>query len=133
MKKMALFLLAALCAATTGFTDNFILENQTSYPQKQKSKMAIQWASSAKEVEEANTASIQGVKLNPKTLQVLHKTGNVQMAIPKNAEYFRVVVWSKGAQEPDLLTNWINIEPNKTYTLKEEHLVPSVLMLGSGC
>ena len=134
MKKIALFFLSLLVVATTAFADNLVLENQTSYPVKnQKSKMAIQWATSAKEVDAANNAVINGTKLNPKTLQVLTQTGKVNLNIPSKAEYFRVLVWSKGEGEPDLLTNWVDIVPNKTYTLKADHLVPSVLMSGTGC
>ncbi len=131
MKKIVLFF---LLVATTGFAENFILENQTSYPIKNpKSKVAIQWASSAKEVEESNRVLINGSKLNPETLQPLTQSGKVNLTIPKMAEYFRVLVWSKGIGEPDLLTNWVDIVPNKTYTLKTDQLIPSVLMAGSGC
>lgn len=134
MKKIALFFLSLFVVAATGFAENLVLENQTSYPAKnQKSKMAVQWATSAKEVDEGNNAVIQGSKLNPSTLQVLTKPGKVNLSIPKQAEYFRVLVWSKGEGEPDLLTNWVDVVPNKTYTLKTDHLVPSVLMLGTGC
>lgn len=134
MKKSIFSLLLLLAATTAGFAENLVLENQTSYPMKsQKAKLAIQWASSAKEVQEGNEALIQDLKLNPSKLQVLSQPGKVTITIPKTAEYFRVVVWSKGEGNPDLLTNWVDIVPNKTYTLKEEHLVPSVLMIGMGC
>ncbi len=44
--------LSLLTLATTGFADNIVFENQTPYPNKdQKTKMAIQWAASAKEVD----------------------------------------------------------------------------------
>ena len=134
MKKVMLFFLPLLVIATTGFAKNLVLENQTSYPLKnQKSKIAIQWASSAKEVEEGNNAFTQGLKLNSNTLKVLKQSGKINLSIPKTAEYFRVLVWSKGVGEPDLLTNWVDIVPNKIYILKADHLVPSVLMLGMGC
>lgn len=129
--KIKLFFLSLL-VTVTGFAENFVLENQTSYPMK-KSKIAIQWATTAKEVTEANTALMHGLSLNSETLQVLTQMGKVNLTIPKKAEYFRVLVWSKGEGEPDLHTNWIDIVPNKTYTLKPDHLVPSVLMLGTGC
>ena len=131
MKKIALFF---ILIAATGFADNLALDNQTGYPLKnQKSKIAIQWATSAKEVEEGNSAVIQGLKLKPDTLQPLTQPGTALLTIPKKAQYFRVVAWSKGEGEPDLLTNWVDIVPNKTYTLKSDHLIPSVLMLGTGC
>lgn len=123
-----------LFLATTGFADSFVLENQTSYPnQKQKSKIAIQWASSVKEVNDANTALMNGLKLNAKTLQMLKQIGTLNLNIPKKAEYFRVVAWSTGDGEPDFVTNWVDVVPDKTYTLETDHLVPSVLMQGTGC
>jgi hypothetical protein len=130
MKKILFFLLLA----TTGFAENLILENQTSYPaQDQKSTIAIQWANSAKEVDEYNKALMYGQKLNPATFQVITQSGKVSLHIPENAAYFRVLVWSKGEDSPDFHTNWVDIVPNKTYKLKADQLVPSVLMSGSGC
>lgn len=129
--KIKLFFLSLL-VTVAGFAENLVLENQTSYPVK-NSKMAIQWATTAKEVTEANTALMHGLTLKPETLQVLTQLGKVNLTIPKKAEYFRVLVWSKGEGEPDLHTNWVEVVPTKTYTLKAEHLVPSVLMLGTGC
>ena len=129
-----LFFLSVLVVATTGFAENLILENQTSYPTKnQNSKIAVQWATSAKEVNEANNAMLQGLQLNSNTLQVLTQSGKINLSIPEKAEYFRLLTWSKGEGDPDFLTNWVDVVPNKTYTLKEEHLVPSVLMSGVGC
>ena len=134
MKKIALFFLSLLVIATTGFAENLVLDNQTSYPAKnQKAKIAVQWANSAKEVDEGNNAILQGSKVNTKTLKVLNQPGMVNLKVPKTAEYFRVLVWSKGDGAPDLHTNWVEIVPNKTYTLQTDHLVPSVLMQGSGC
>jgi len=135
MKKFRLLFFSLLfVVTTTGFAENFILENQTAYPLKnQKSKIAVQWATSAKEVDEGNNALLNGAKLNPKTVQVLRQSGKVTLNIPKKAEYFRVLAWSKGEGDPDFLTNWVEIVPNKIYTLKTEHLVPTVLMSGTGC
>ncbi len=127
-------LFLSLLVATTGFTENLVLENQTSYPVKnEKSKIAVQWASTEKEVEAGNHAIMYGLKLNPNTLQALTRTGKINLTIPNNAAYFRVLVWSKGEGEPDLHTNWVDIVPNKTYKIDTDHLVPSVLMSGSGC
>ena len=131
MKKIILFFLS-LFAITTGFAESLQLVNQTPYPLK-NSKIAVQWATSAKEVEECNNALMYGLKLNPGTLKVLTKSGKINLSIPKEAECFRVLVWSKGEGEPDLHTNWVDIVPDKTYTLKTDHLVPSVLMSGTGC
>jgi hypothetical protein len=129
MKKIMLFF---LLLATTGFAENLVLENRTSYP-NQKSKIAIQWATSAKEVDEYNKAIMYGHKLNPATLQVLTQSGKITLNIPTNAEYFRVLAWSKDEENPDFHTNWVDVVPNKTYTLEKDQLVPSVLMSGSGC
>jgi anti-sigma regulatory factor (Ser/Thr protein kinase) len=59
--------------------------------------------------------------------------GKIELTIPEDMGYFRVVVWSKGKDAPDLSTNWIDIIPGKTYTLETDHLVPVVLMSGMGC
>jgi hypothetical protein len=126
MKNIAFFLLLI----TAGFADRFTLDNLTAHPAK-PSKMAIQWASSAKEMEEGNHALRHGLELN--ALQVINKIGKISFTAPAMAGYFRVLVWSNGKAEPDLHTNWVEIVPDKTYTLEAEHLIPSVLMLGMGC
>lgn len=131
MIKLAAFWLF-LAGVTIGYADTLTLENQTSYP-NQKSKIAIQWAATAKEVDEDNKALLGGAKVNPNTLSPLAQQGKVNVAIPKKAEYFRVVAWSQGDGNPDLHTNWVDVVPNKTYTLQADHLVPLVLMSGSGC
>ncbi len=132
MKKIMLCLLLAL--TTAGFAESLVLENQTAYPLKnQKSKIAIQWASSAREVEDQNQAVTHGSELKSSSVQTLNQAGKVKLSIPAKAEYFRVLAWSKGEGKPDLLTNWVEIVPNKTYTLKADHLVPVVLMSGTGC
>jgi hypothetical protein len=123
-------LLLFLVFASIGCAENFTFENQTIYPSN-KSKMAVQWASSVQEVQERNQALIQGQKLNE--LQFIKGTGEINLTIPKKARYFRILVWSKGEKEPDLHTNWVEIVPSKTYTLTTDLLVPSVLMSGTGC
>lgn len=131
---LVLFVFSLLTLATRGFAENIVLENQTSHPIiDQKSKMAIQWAASAREVDEENKALIYGLKLKPETLQVLTQSGKIDLSVPEKVEYFRVLVWSKGEGDPDLLTNWVDIVPNKTYTLETDHLVPAALMAGTGC
>lgn len=129
--KMMLFL-SLMAMAAGGFAENLVLENLTPYPNK-NGKMAIQWANTAREVADGNSAVIYGLKLNPATFQALSQPGKVNVSIPKQAEYFRVLVWSKGKEEPDLLTNWVDAIPDKIYKLKQEHLVPAVLMCGVGC
>ncbi len=119
---------------TTGFAENIVLMNRTSYPAKnQKSKIAIQWATSAKEMDEANAALLHGFQSNSNSLQFLNRSGKLNLNIPNDAEYFRVLIWSKDQEDPDLHTNWVNIVPNKTYELKMDHLVPTVLISGFGC
>lgn len=129
-----MFLLSLFAMATTGFAEDIMLENKTSHPNKdQNSKIAIQWAATAKEVDEGNKAMIYGQKLNIDTMQILSQSGKVNLNIPKNAEYFRVLLWSNGEGDPDFLTNWVDVVPKKTYTLDAGHLIPSVLMSGTGC
>ena len=132
MKKITLFFLSLLVMATTGFAECITLENQTAHP-KEKTKIAVQWATSTKNVQEGNEAIIHGTKLQPGSMQMITKTGPVKLKVPNNAQYFRVLVWSQGKGDPDLLTNWVDIIPNKSYILKDDQLIPSVLMPGSGC
>lgn len=133
MKKIVWFFFLIL-GITTAFADSFILNNQTpSLINNKKTKVIIQWVTSAKEVEENNTRLKQGKKLNPNSLQVLTRMGKINLNIPKNAEYFRVLVWSKGVSDPDFLTNWVDIVPKKIYTLNKDYLIPFVLMSGMGC
>lgn len=129
MKRVLLFLLTLTAA---GFAENLVLENLTTYPSK-SGKMAIQWAQTAKEVADENNAVIYGLTLNSAAFQVLVQPGKVNVNIPKKAEYFRLLVWTKGDGKPDLLTNWVDAIPNKVYTLKQDHLFPAVLMAGAGC
>ena len=132
-KKLLLSLLLS-GITTLCFAENLTIDNQTSYPDKaQHSKIAIQWAASAKEVNALNHAIMDGSELNLDSMKTLTQSGKVTLDIPEKAECFRVIAWSKEGQEPDLLTNWVDIVPNKTYTLKADHLVPLVLMSGTGC
>lgn len=133
MKKRAFFFLA-LCSTITLFGDELCLMNKTSYPQDfPNSTMAIQWASSAQEVDRDNKALLNGDRVDPSTLAVLKQSGSNKLVIPDKAQHFRVLVWTKGEGEPDLHTNWVDVVPNKTYTLQNDHLVPTVLMAGMGC
>src|SRR5271156_4463817 len=133
MKKFVLFFFFCALAAT-GFAKALVLDNQTSYPNKNaKTKMAVQWATSAKEIDEGNSAIIEGMRLNSNSIKFVSQQGKISLSIPNQAEYFRVLVWSQGEMNPDLLTNWVDIVSNKTYMLKADQLVPSVLMLGTGC
>lgn len=115
----------------TGFTESIVLNNQA-FNSADK-KMAIQWACSAKDVEADNLMLKQGETLNPAELNVLTRAGKITLNIPDKAGYFRVLVWSKGTKKPDFLTNWVDIESNKIYTLNKEHLISYILMTGTGC
>jgi hypothetical protein len=134
MKKSASLCLLCLWIAQIGFAESLFLQNETSYPVGHpKSRMAVQWANSARDVEEGNRSLMQGMSLHSDSLQVLKKPGKIELKIPEKAQYFRVLLWSDGKGEPDFHTNWVDITPNKSYTLKPDHLVPSLLMLGMGC
>lgn len=123
-----------MLVVNVGFADGFVLDNQAANPTNdKKSRVAIQWANSAKEVEESNNKIKQGKRLNSRSLQALTQAGKINLEIPKNAEYFRVLVWSSGGREPDFLTNWVDIIPKKTYTLNKDQLTPLALMSGMGC
>lgn len=128
MKILSFFVLLA----TAGFAENLILDNQSTYPNKQ-SRLEIQWASTAKEVEEGSRALVRGIKLSRAKLQSITQLGQIKLKIPNTAGYFRVLAWKKGSNEPDLLTNWVEVVPDKTYILETDHLFPAVLMCGSGC
>lgn len=128
MKKICTFLFLTTCL----FAENIFLDNKTAYPAKQ-SKMAIQWADSAKEVDEYNKALMYGKKINRDKLQPISQIGKVKLTIPKKAHQFRVLVWSDSSKEPDYSTNWIDITDGKTYTLENDYLIPVVIMPGSGC
>ena len=133
MHKISLFLFSMLIV-TTGFADRFALNYQaTDSTTHQKSKAAIQWASSAKEIEDSNIKIRQGIKLDSNRLQALSQVGKIEVNIPDKAEYFRVLLWSNGTGNPDLLTSWVAIIPNKTYTLTQDFFAPLALMSGMGC
>jgi hypothetical protein len=130
--KTTLFLFSVWMIA--GCADDLVLVNKTAYPAKnQASKMAVQWASSAKELDDGNRALLHSEPLDAQSLQYLSQKGKIQLNIPENAEYFRVLVWSTGQDEPDYHTNWVDVTANKTYMLKPDNLVPTVLMFGFGC
>lgn len=129
MKKTLLFWLISL----TAFADSLFLENKTSHPMGDQSQMSIQWAFSARQVQEYNQTSLQGEKLPSSSLKPLGAKGKVKVDIPKNAEYFRIVVWTEKGDHPQLLTNWVDVVADKVYKLQDGHLIPAVLMPGIGC
>lgn len=129
-----LFFWILLWIASTTWGDSFVLNNQALHAiHSKKSSFLIQWATSSKEVEENNMRLKQGKKLNPDSLQIMTQIRKISVEIPTTAKYFRILVWSKGVEEPDFLTNWVDIVPRKNYTLNKEHLIPFVLLSGMGC
>ena len=132
MKKLTLLLITFL--TTLAYAEEITLDNLTSYPnRRQSSKMAVQWATSASEIDEGNVSMMHDMNQNPHSLEMITKSGRIRLMVPDNAEYFRVLVWSDGKDNPNLHTNWVLINSGKTYPLTNEQLVPSVLMSGSGC
>jgi hypothetical protein len=120
--------------AIGGFAQNLQVDNQTSYPESRaKSKIAVQWATTAKEVADQNNALMTSEPLNTTTMKMLATQGKTNVTVPNDAEYFRVLVWTNGKGDPDYLSNWVDIVPNKTYSIQDEDLSPAVLMSGMGC
>lgn len=133
MEKMVLFFFFTLMIPT-GFTGSVVINNNAlNLKNDRKSTIAVQWATSAKEIEHSNKSLQNEIQLNPDKLRVLTQTGKNKLDVPQHAEYFRVLVWSNSTGKPEFITNWIDIELNKTYTLNKEHLVPIILMTGTGC
>ena len=133
MKKNRLLFFSFL-VSITGYAEPFVLDNQAlKSGDIQASNIAIQWATSARDAEESNIMVRQIKKLNPDSLQALPKGGKINLNSPQKAAYFRVIIWKNGTGDPDFLTNWVDIVPNKIYTLNKEHLIPLVLMQGMGC
>ena len=133
MNKVALFFFLLLFVKV-GFANHFVLNNQVASPANNTIRIAIQWASSPKEIKELNNQLKQSTKLNPSSLYVLERVGKINVDIPKNMEYFRILVWSKGAEKiPNFLTNWVDVIPNKIYMLNKDQLTPLILISGIGC
>ncbi len=133
MKKI-LFSICLIFMSSVVLADNIMIDNKTNYPEKEKpGKIAVQWAVSAKAAQRANRNILNGSTLNSSSLMMLTQKGKIQLTSPQKARYFRVVVWSSDKPEPDLLTNWVGIVPNKNYVVNQNQLVPTVLISGAGC
>lgn len=131
---MRMLIASFLLMPLTGFATTIVFDNQTSYPLKTaKSRLAIQWARTTKEMQEANKALIYGTKLDLNALKMVLNAGKLRLKVPNNAEHFRVLAWSNDAKMPDLLTNWVDVVPDKTYKLEKDQLTLAVLMSGVGC
>lgn len=133
MKKIFIFLCLSYMTSSI-FANSIMLDNKTNYPQKnQFGKIAVQWVASVKEVQKANQSMLNDATLNANSLMILAKKGKIKLISPNNARYFRVIAWSNDKEKPDLLTNWVDIIPNKTYVVNQNQLVPRILMSGAGC
>lgn len=77
MKKI-LFLLSLIACA---YADVVVIDNQTSY-----TNLSVQWADSAREVEEGVKATTYDLKLDPKTLQNLSSARKIELQIPKSSQ-----------------------------------------------
>ncbi|KTD53564.1 hypothetical protein Lsan_3974 [Legionella santicrucis] len=133
MKKIFVYL-GLYFMASGVFGGNIVLENKTDYPEKDKlGKIAVQWAVSAKAIQKANKDILNHATLNSNSLMMISQKGKIQLTTPNDARYFRLVVWSNDNPEPDFLTNWVDIVPNKTYVVNQNQLVHRVLMAGAGC
>jgi hypothetical protein len=122
------FFAICLFFTTTLFAEHFTLQNATSFRD-----IAIQWASSARMVQENNDSIMQRDSIPKKSL-FYPRQNKATISIPKNAAYFRVLIW-EGLKKnlPDFLTNWVEIVPDKTYLLQKEHLTHFLLIQGMGC
>lgn len=130
-------ILAYLCLfsmTSVALAEKIVIDNKTNYPEiNSPGKIAVQWGASAEATQEANKTIINGSTLDPSSLMMLSQNGQITLATPNHAHYFRLVVWSTNKQDPDLLTNWVDIVPNKTYIVNQNQLVPAILMSGAGC
>ncbi|AHE67553.1 hypothetical protein [Legionella oakridgensis] len=133
MKKILIYI-CLYFVTSAALAYHIVLDNKTNYPTKDKpGKIAVQWAASVDTTQKANQAIMNGSELELSSLMTLSQTGPIQLTPPQHAQYFRIVVWSTDKQEPDLLTNWVNIVSNKTYVVNQDHLIPTVLISGAGC
>ena len=133
MKRHWLFLITMLLASST-YAEDIFLDNQAFSPSKHPtSKMVIQWANSAKDVEAINTMMKKTENYQLERYSIVTKDGTIKLNIPEKAGYLRVLISEKGKCAPDFLTNWLEIEANKHYTIKQKHLVPAALKSGMGC
>lgn len=121
------FFTFCLFFTTTLFADHFTLENETPFR-----KIAIQWASSARMVQESNDAIMQRDPIATADLYYPRQS-KATVSVPKNATYFRVLIWDSEQNLPEFLTNWVELVSGKTYLLKKEHLTPVLLINGMGC
>ncbi|KTC91277.1 hypothetical protein OQJ15_14700 [Fluoribacter dumoffii] len=132
MKKIFFFLYLSLMTSLV-FANSIVLDNKTNYPKEKLGKIAVQWSVSAKAIQEANKNILNGTTLHSSSLTMLRQNDKIYLKSPKNARYFRIIVWLNDKQQPDLLTNWVDIIPDKTYVVNQNQLVPRALMVGAGC
>ncbi|CZF99149.1 TPA: hypothetical protein I8Y89_000004 [Legionella pneumophila] len=133
MNKILIYLCLYFMTSIT-LAGKIVIYNKTNYPVKDNSrKIAVQWVATVEATQKANKIIVNGSKLDLNSLKIITQKGKTQLTLPNDSHYFRVVVWSTGKQQPDLLTNWVDIVPNKTYIINQDQLVPAILMSGTGC
>lgn len=130
--KNILIYLCLLFMSSVALAD-IILDNKTDYPEKAKSKIAVQWAESGESIQKENKSILNNSILDESSLKILKQNGLIKITPPNKAKYFRIVVWSTDKKIPDFLTSWVDIVPTKTYIVNQDLLIPAVLMSGSGC
>jgi len=127
----AIFLLS-LFAATTLFGDIMTIDNQTTYPNaEQKSQIGVQWAASSDELNDKMVYDMYQTKVQADVM--IQQAGKMQLTIPPQEKYFRILVWTKDSPVPTYNTSWVLIVPSKNYTLTQKDLYDTVLSSGSGC
>lgn len=129
--RIFIFLISVM-VAQLGAAQNIVLNNKTQYPNG-KAKIAIQWAANTEAMQVENKAIIYGRPLDKHALLMLRQTGNIRIQLPKEAEYFRILVWSTDPVKPNLLTHWVSVVENKLYHLNQNQLVSAALVSGMGC
>lgn len=133
MKKIIVYACLSL-VTSVALGHSIVVNNETNYPIEGKlGKIAVEWAASNIEIQNANKAIMQGKSLAPSSLKQLTQIGKNRLSLPDTARYFRIVAWSSNQREPDLLTNWVEVMPNKIYTIKQDELSEAALIFGSGC
>lgn len=133
MKKILVYF-GLIFMTQIAFSNTIIIENKTNYPEKNKDEaIAVQWAVSANATENANRGILNAEGVNSNFFMLLTQKGKNQLALPNEARYFRIIVWFNNKQEPVLLTNWVDVVPEKTYVVNQNQLVHRVLMSGAGC
>lgn len=124
-----------MCGAiNTIFAHTITIDNQTHYPRKTSSeRLMVQWAFTAESLHQENNTTPSTLSIDSKMLQSLNQKGVLELTTPDRAQYFRILLWSPLKKQPDLLTHWVTLIPNKKYTVMNAHLMPLIMLSGLGC